>query len=48
METILKHFKSDFQHVFIEGDAESQELVRVFVVLDIPLMLLILLVCHFV
>jgi len=48
METIFKHFKSDFKHVFVEGDAESQELARVFVVLDIPLLLLILLVCRFV
>ena len=47
MET-LKHIKDDFHHVFVDGDAKSQELARVFVILDIPLLFAILLICHFV
>lgn len=47
MET-LKNIKNDFQHVFVEGNAKSHELARVFVILDIPLLFTVLLICHFV
>ena len=47
MET-LKNLKNDLHHVFIDGDAKSQQLARVFMLLDIPLMIIVLLVCHFV
>jgi hypothetical protein len=47
MET-LKNLKNDLHHVFIDGDAKSQQLARVFMLLDIPLMFVVLLVCHFV
>jgi len=47
MET-LRNIKTDFYHVFVDGDAKSQELARVFVLLDIPLLCAILLSCHFV
>ena len=48
METAVKNIKNDFQHVFVEGDAKSQQLARVFILLDIPLMIMILYFCHFV
>ncbi len=47
MET-LKNLKNDLHHVFIDGDAKSQQLARVLMLLDIPLMFVVLLVCHFV
>jgi hypothetical protein len=47
MET-LKNLRDDLHHVFIDGDAKSQQLARVLVLLDIPLMFVVLLVCHFV
>jgi hypothetical protein len=47
MET-LKELKDDLHHVFIDGDAKSQQLAHVFMLLDIPLMVVVLLVCHFV
>jgi|GEM_PF-1138146 len=47
MET-LKNLENDLHHVFIDGDAKSQQLARVFMLLDIPLMVIVLLVCHFV
>ena len=47
MET-MKNLKNDLHHVFIDGDAKSQQLARVFMLLDIPLMVVVLLVCHFV
>lgn len=47
MET-LKNLKNDLYHVFVDGDAKSQQLARVLVLLDIPLMFVVLLVCHFV
>ena len=48
METAVKNIKNDFQHVFVEGNAKSQELARVLILLDIPLMIMILYFCHFV
>jgi hypothetical protein len=47
MET-LKNIKTDLHHVFVDGDAKNQELARVFILLDIPLLLVILIICHFV
>jgi|KBSMisStandDraft_5_1062788.scaffolds.fasta_scaffold6818437_1 hypothetical protein len=47
MET-LKDIKSELQHVFVEGDATSQQMAHILVLMDIPLMLLVLVVCHFV
>lgn len=47
MET-LEDIKNDLHHVFIDGDAKSQQLARVLVLLDIPLVFLILIICHFV
>jgi len=44
----LKNLKNDLHHVFIDGDAKSVQLARVFMLLDIPLMVIVLLVCHFV
>ena len=44
----LKNLENDLHHVFIDGDAKSQQLARVFMLLDIPLMIIVLLVCHFV
>jgi hypothetical protein len=44
----LKKIKTDFHHVFVDGDAKNQELARVFVLLDIPLLCAILIICHFV
>jgi hypothetical protein len=47
MET-LKNLGNDLHHVFIDGDAKSQQLARVFMLLDIPLLFVVLLICHFV
>ncbi len=47
METI-EDIKNDLHHVFIDGDAKSQQIARVFVLLDIPLVFVILIICHFV
>ena len=34
----LKNLKDDLHHVFIDGDAKNQQLSRVFMLLDIPLL----------
>jgi hypothetical protein len=47
MET-LEDIKNDLHHVFIDGDAKSQQIARVLVLLDIPLVFAILIICHFV
>jgi hypothetical protein len=44
----LENIKSELQHVFVKGDATSYQLAHILVLLDIPLMVLVLLVCHFV
>ncbi len=38
MET-LKTLKSDFHHVFIDGEVKGKEFLHVFFVLDIPLLM---------
>ncbi len=43
MKTLV-NIKSDLQHVFVEGNAKSQEIARVALLLDIPLIFLILLI----
>ncbi len=42
----LKTIKDDFRHVFVEGDAKNQQLARVFVILDIPLLFAVLILCR--
>ena len=44
----LKNIKEDLHHVFVDGDAKSQQLARVLVILDIPLLFALLIICHFV
>ena len=46
MET-LKNLGTDFHHVFVDGDAKSQQLARVLVLLDIPFLITVI-VCHFI
>lgn len=48
MKTIFSNLKSELYHVFVMGDAKSQELAHVLVLMDIPLMFIVLLICHFV
>ena len=47
MET-LKNIKTELHHVFVDGDAKSWEIAHILVLLDIPLMFIVLLICHFV
>jgi hypothetical protein len=47
MET-LKNIKTELHHVFVDGDAKSQEIAHVLALLDIPLIFIVLLICHFV
>ncbi|WP_426671391.1 hypothetical protein ACPPVU_09150 [Mucilaginibacter sp. McL0603] len=35
----LKMLKSDFHHVFIDGEVKGKEFLHVFLVLDIPLLI---------
>jgi hypothetical protein len=44
----LKNIKDDLHHVFIDGDAKSQQLARVLVILDIPLLFAVLIFCRFI
>ncbi|MGZ3763577.1 MAG: hypothetical protein ACXVB0_14465 [Mucilaginibacter sp.] len=48
MRTTIQNIKTDLYHVFVAGDAKSQELARVFLLLDIPLMLVIFAIFQFV
>ena len=48
MKTLVKNLKTDLYHVFVMGDAKSQELAHVLVLMDVPLMFLVLIICHFV
>jgi hypothetical protein len=36
---LVKHLRSDFHHVFIDGDVKGNEFLHVFLALDIPLIL---------
>ena len=47
MET-LKNLKNDLHHVFVDGDAKSQQMARILVLLDIPLVCVVLIICHLV
>jgi hypothetical protein len=40
----LKTIKSDFRHVFVEGDAKGKEQLHVVIVLGIPLILVVILI----
>jgi len=44
----LENIKNDLHHVFVDGDAKSPQIARILVLLDIPLLLAILVICHFV
>lgn len=44
----LKNIKSELKHVFVKGDATSHQIAHILVLLDIPLMVVVLLICHFV
>jgi hypothetical protein len=44
----LKDLQNDFHHVFVDGDAKSQQLARILVLLDIPLVFAVLIICHLV
>lgn len=46
MKTTLNNIKTDLYHVFVEGNAKSQELARVFVLLAIPFMSVVFLFGH--
>jgi hypothetical protein len=44
----LKNLKNDLHHVFVDGDAKSQQMARILVLLDIPLVFAVLILCHLV
>ncbi|MDB5022546.1 MAG: hypothetical protein JWP78_301 [Mucilaginibacter sp.] len=38
----LKNIKSDFRHVFVQGDAKGREQLHVVIILGIPLLLAVI------
>lgn len=47
MKTRIQNIKTDLYHVFVAGNAKSQEIARVWVLVAIPLMCAIFAFGHF-
>jgi len=47
MKTRIQNIKTDLYHVFVAGNAKSQEIARVWVLVAIPVMFAIFVIGHF-
>jgi len=46
VEHKLNTFKADFNNVFVKGDANNIQIVRVFIVLAVPVMVAFMIALH--
>ncbi|HEY8780580.1 MAG TPA: hypothetical protein VIM16_03105 [Mucilaginibacter sp.] len=46
MEHKLNAFKADFYNVFVKGDANNNQMARVFIILAVPVMIICLIALH--